>query len=128
MKIVIETIPHNEQRYETVGDWFRDAEGVLHIKVSEMSNPHHEFLVAMHELAEVWLCEQRDITDQEVTRFDEMFEMERAHGEHSEDSEAGDDPRAPYRDEHFFATNIERMLAYELGVDWEEYNAEIMAL
>ena len=39
MKIVIETIPHAQQRYPTCGDWYTDDSG-LHIKVSEeMGDP-----------------------------------------------------------------------------------------
>ncbi len=42
--------------------------------------------------------------------------------------EPGDDPRAPYHAEHAFATAIEEMLAKELGVDLDAYEAAIAAL
>ena len=35
---------------------------------------------------------------------------------------------APYRKEHFFATNLERLLAAELKVDWFEYDRYVDAL
>lgn len=36
-----------------------------------------------------------------------------------------DRPQIPYRREHFTATNIERQVAAELGVDWKEYEQAI---
>jgi len=35
--------------------------------------------------------------------------------------EPGDDPRAPYYREHQFASGMERLMAAELGVDWQQY-------
>lgn len=128
MRIVIETTPHDLQRYETVGDWYETPDGTLHIRVSDMKDKHYEFLVAMHELIEAWLCKQRGITDAEVTAFDVAFESARARGEYADDAEPGAHPDAPYHDEHFFATNIERMLAYEMGIDWEAYDKMVMSL
>ena len=40
----------------------------------------------------------------------------------------GDHPKAPYRAEHFFATNLERLFSSELGVDWFEYDRDVDAL
>jgi hypothetical protein len=42
--------------------------------------------------------------------------------------EPGDHEHAPYRREHFFATNLERLLSAELGVDWFEYDRDVDAL
>ena len=122
MKIVIETIPHKEQRYDTCGDWYRDKEGTLRIKVSQEIGDKAAALVAVHELVEVLLCEDRGITQIAVDKFDVEFEDERKPGN---TDEPGDDPKAPYRKEHFFATNIERLLGAELGVDWAMYDAAI---
>ena len=79
-------------------------------------------LVAVHELVEVLLCEDRGITQIAVDKFDVEFEDERKPGN---TDEAGDDPKAPYRKEHFFATNIERLLGAELGVDWTMYDKAV---
>lgn len=122
MKIVIETVPHKSHRYATCGDWFRDQEGTLHIKVSEEIGETAAFLVALHELIEHKLCEKRGITQNTVDCFDVQFEDERKPGN---TDEPGDDPKAPYRKEHFFATSIERLVAAELGVDWTMYDAAI---
>lgn len=125
MKIIIETIPHKSHRYPTVGDWFRDSENTLHIKVSEEIGDKSALLVALHELIEVTLCEERGITCDQVDKFDKAYENARPEGD---ESEPGDSPDAPYRREHFFATNIERLMAAEMGVDWSEYDASINAL
>ena len=128
MKIVIQTIPHQDHRYETCGDYWVDKEGTIQVRVSQMSDQRYEALVAVHEIVEKLLCSQRGITDAEIDAFDIAFEKERAEGMHGDDVEAGDDKRAPYRKEHFFATSIERLLAAELGVDWATYDNEVMSL
>jgi hypothetical protein len=125
MKIQLRTIPHSEQRYETVGDWENLPDGSLRISVSDMGNDDYAFLVAIHELVEVWLCNKRGITDEAVSAFDIEYEKNRPEGD---ESEPGDHPDAPYRKEHFFATNIERMIALELGVDWGKYDKAVMSL
>lgn len=125
MNINIKTIPHNEQRYETVGDWWFDENGDLQIRVSDVGNPKYEFLVAYHELAEVMLCKDRGITTEEVDTFDKNFEANRPEGN---EDEPGDDPNAPYRKEHFFATSLERLVAAELNVDWNKYDETINKL
>jgi hypothetical protein len=124
MRIVIETIPHSKQRYETVGDWQWTPKG-LRITVSAMGDWKKEFLVAFHELAEVMLCKDRDILQSVVDQFDMAFEANRVAGN---EDEPGDDPEAPYRKEHFFATTVERLMAAELGVDWKEYEDTVEAL
>jgi hypothetical protein len=90
-----------------------------------MGNDDYAFLVAIHELVEVWLCNKRGITDEAVSAFDIEYEKNRPEGD---ESEPGNHPDAPYRKEHFFATNIERMIALELGLDWEKYSKAVMSL
>jgi hypothetical protein len=60
MKIVIETIPHLDQRYKTCGDWFYEGED-LHIKVSDLKDWKKEATIAVHELVEAILCKQQCI-------------------------------------------------------------------
>lgn len=116
MKIILETVRHVDQRYETWGDWYYDPDGTLHIKVSadipELPTEDHHFLIALHELVEVWLCKKRGITAEQVDAHDFQFESEG----HPADAEPGDDPRAPYRNEHRFAMLIEHLMARELGL------------
>ncbi len=125
MRVVIETIPHGSQRYETVGDWWFDPDGTLQIRTSDMGNEDYEILVALHELVEVLLCKKRGITDEVVSAFDVAFEAARVEGN---EDEPGDDPAAPYRKEHLFATGVEKLLAAELGVDWKTYDKAVMSL
>lgn len=120
-KIIIETIDPDKCRYaahgvDTLGDWFLDDEGSLHIQIapiSEFPNDDQDvmcdsgFLIALHELIEAKLCLSRGITQQSVDTFDFGFA-----GFH----EPGDDANAPYRREHRFACVIEHLMAHELGM------------
>lgn len=112
MNIHILKVPSSEQRYDTWGDWYYEAESVLIIKVSddvpEMPTDDHQNLIALHELVEVLLCRKRGITQKQVDDFD--F----ANGDC--EGEPGDLPDAPYRKEHRFAMLIEHLMAHELGI------------
>ena len=119
MNINIKVIEHKKHRYPTVGDWFYDKNGGLQIRVSKMSDPRYEQLVAFHELFEAMLCDAQGIDEQAVTDFDVAFTGQ---------GEPGDDPRAPYHVQHCKATAMERLLAAELGVDWNEYGQEVSLL
>jgi len=123
---VISQVPHRKQRYETVGDWIpgRPAE----IRVSKMKDQRYVFLVALHEIIEYELCKKNGISDNEVVAFDVNFEAERRRNMHPVEAEPGNDPRAPYRDEHDFATMIEMMVAQKLGVKWSAYEKTLMSL
>lgn len=125
MRIEIQTIPHDQHRYETVGDYYHNPDNTMQIRVSDMGDWRMEFLVAVHEAIEFALCEVRGITEQDITAFDKGFEANREPDNHDE---PGDHPHAPYRREHFFATSIERLIAAELGVDWAEYERKVTAL
>lgn len=128
MNVTIQVIPHSKQRYPTVGDWFFDKRGNLTIRVSKLSDWRREMLVAFHELAEVLVCKHRKISQASVDRFDKQFEKDRAKGKHGEDDEPGDDRKAPYRKQHFFATNVEALLCDQLDVDWASYESELSNL
>lgn len=114
----IKTIPHNFQLYPTVGNYIDYDDGSQRIFVSEVGNEDYEFCIAIHELIESHICRKRGIKNQDITNFDCKFESERKPGD---ETEAGDDKNAPYKREHFFATSIERLVAAELGIDWEIY-------
>jgi hypothetical protein len=121
------TIPNSEHRYPTVGDYWETADSV-EVRVSSMSDVRFEQLVLIHELVEIFLMQHRKIVLDESDKFDILFEKEREEGKHGVIDEPGDDPRCPYGREHRFAENIERMLAHELGVDWNEYTKTVMEL
>lgn len=123
--IHIRTIPHHLQRYPTVGDYYTHPNGVRQLQVSAMGNPDYEFLVALHELIESHLVQKRGIPDSAIDEFDMWYERTRTPGDQTE---PGDDPGAPYRREHQFATVIERLVAHELGVDWWNYERKVNSL
>lgn len=119
MKIVIESVEHAKQRYPTVGDWFYKSDVVhgkrLCIRVSKELEHDEKCLVAIHELVECILCRRDGVTQAQVDQWD------RDHP----DEEPGDNPNAPYHRQHMFATEIERTIAKELGVDWLLYEEHI---
>jgi hypothetical protein len=122
MKINIETVPHEGQRYPTVGDYWEE-DGVVQVRVSEMDDWRYVILVAVHELVEMMLTRYRGVPEEAISAFDVAFEEARERG--AAHGEPGDAPDAPYRREHFFATNLERLLAAELGVDWAAYEHHV---
>src|SRR5664280_805781 len=111
MEISIKTIPHNQQRYETVGDYWWDENGNLQIRVSDMGNQDFEYLVAEHELKEAYLCKKRGIKEPDIMAFDIA---------HPDSDEPGAEPDAPYYKEHMFASAIEMLIAEQLNVNWQE--------
>lgn len=119
MRIVIETIPHAEQRYPTVGDWWVDQAGTWQIRVSEMGNEKAAFLVGIHELVEMATCLSDGVTQEEVDKFDRHYAGE---------GEPGDDMDAPYWKQHQLATTVERQAAQWLQVDWNEYEKLVDSL
>lgn len=130
MKIIIQSKSPDDMRYGTLGDWYYKNEDydlrvtgpVLYIDVAttrdilgNMAPPDaftedQMFLIALHELIEVKLCEARGITQDMVDSFDLHFE------EQGLDGEPGDHPNAPYRAEHRFAMIVEHLMAHELGM------------
>ena len=130
MNVEIKVIPHKSQRYETVGDWYfsfgvvnaKKVKKNLEIKVSDMKNWKYEMLVAVHELVEFLLCEDRGIIQKDCDRFDMKFEADRLKGKHSATAEPGRSKKAPYYREHKFASKIEKLLAEELNVNWKKYD------
>lgn len=125
LDIKIATIPHQDQRYPTCGDWQSHFDTSIEIYVSDMNNWRMEACVAVHELVEALLCRHHEVDGMAVDVFDMQYEKNRPEGDHSE---PGDDPGAPYRKEHCFATGIERLLVAELGLDWRTYENVINAL
>lgn len=108
----IKSIPHDQQQYDTMGDWYRTADGTMQIRVDNMGDWRKELIVAIHEMVEAALCEHRGISESVVSEFDKS---------HPNSPQPGDEPDAPYRLEHEFATDIERLIGRQLGVDLQSY-------
>lgn len=133
-RIVIEVIPHSEQFYDTVGDYrvrpYKDGltgvEGEeLVIRVSRMSDLRYQRLVAIHELAEIYLLGDTPVEVDDIDKFDMAFETTREEGNLDE---PGDCVVSPYRNQHCFATAIERMMCAAFGLSWKEYEDEVNSL
>lgn len=122
MKINIETIPHSEQRYDTCGDYWTDADGTLQVRVSDTGDETYNQAVILHELWERFLIKVQETV---VDDFDIDFEKNRVKGN---EDEPGDDTRSPYRDEHCTATGIERIFIGLKGKSWKEYDSSINLL
>jgi hypothetical protein len=120
MRITIETIRHEDQRYSTCGDWLFPDPNHLVVHVSEMGDWRYEMAVAAHEMVEALLCQASGVSQEQVDAFDNSFS--------SEDGEPGDDPEAPYHKQHCFATAVERLLIAALGVSWADYEEAVEAL
>lgn len=113
-RIIIEAIPPDKMRLEAYrsegcGDWYWDQEGNLQIRVASTTDAVDDdevFLIALHELVEAKLCLKHGITEGAVDAFDKAFEG---------DTEPGDAPLAPYRNEHRAAMLIEHAMALMLG-------------
>jgi len=122
MKIIIESIPHKDQRYDTCGDyWIDPKDRTVHIKVSELDSLPEMLCIAIHELVEWALCDVEGIDNDEITSFDEAHDG-------ADGSEPGDDTSAPYYKQHQIATGVERIVAAEMGVDWAAYEEDIRRL
>ena len=126
--IVVETLPYDQMRYPSAGDYLTDDLGTLEVWVAALPDRRYESLVAIHEIVEATLCREAGVTEAEIDQFDLQFEADRALGRHSPDAEPGDDPGAPYRRQHLMATAIEKMVAAALGVDWRAYEDAVNAL
>jgi hypothetical protein len=115
-RIIIEGIEPDKMRLEVYqkedyGDWHFDAEGNVHVQIACIGdkNPWDDedaFLVALHELVEARLCFKADVTQGAVDAFDAAYQG---------DGEPGDEPTAPYREQHRDATIIEHLVALFFG-------------
>jgi hypothetical protein len=147
VNILATVIPHASQRYPTTGDWYFEqlptGRWVLKVLVSEMPDERYETLVQIHEIIEAALCKQAGIREEVVSEFDNAYEKARPKDFDyiglsgyrcpggciiTQESEPGDDIHAPYYRQHQLATSVERMLAVEMGVSWNEYEAANLAL
>lgn len=118
MDILITTIPHKHQRYDTAGD-YQDFGYRWLLTVSKLPDWRMEAALVIHELVEMFLTKHRGITWEEVDRFDI---------EHPELDDPGADPRAPYHLEHLASEQLEKQMCLLLGLDWDQHQAILDAL
>lgn len=123
--------------------------GTVKVLTSELGDWRMSMCCAVHELVETLLCVNDGVDEVQVSAFDTLYEEVRVEVLRlgfipvdlkaaeviksvfgcdcipTEESEPGEDRHAPYRKQHAFADGIERLLANQLGVVWDEY-AEIV--
>src|SRR5215831_675841 len=104
--IRIDVIPHEHQRYNTLGDYF-EVDDILHFKISDMGNRNYEFLILVHEMVERHICQTMGVTDQQIDDWD---------FEHLDAYEPGAVNGCPYALAHLVAEQFERSLANMIGV------------
>lgn len=125
MKIIIDIIPHNKQRYNTPGDYWVDENDDIQVRVSKLNNEIYEMAIAIHELYEFSLLRKRGITEPEILAFDELFELKRKRVNTDEPGFAED---SPYRLEHTLATSAEMAFIGTAGESWNKYDKTVIAL
>jgi hypothetical protein len=123
MKIVMKVIPHLDQRYDTVGDYWEDPDGTIQFRVSDMGDVRMNVQVLVHEFLEYMQLRYKGIKEEDVLAFDLAVPDSSPYAD-----DPGFNPAAPYHKEHVFSDCIERLLAREWDLSWEDYEATIDAL
>ena len=127
MMIQVRSTPQAHIRADQVGDWWFTRLSIV-VHVLETMSPESQLAVAIHELVEAYLCREHGVSDKAVVAFDEQYEKERKEGKHSSADEPGDDPAAPYREEHRAATMVEKAVCEALGLSWQEHEQWLQEL
>ena len=112
MRIEIKSIDPAAIRYSTCGDWQWLPDGSMKVSVPDYANRNSEFLVALHEMVEAWLCRKDHITEAEVSSWDMN---------NPELEEPGDSKNAPYHHQHMVAMNVERIVCEAMKIPWEDH-------
>lgn len=124
MNIDIKVVTHDQMRPNVHGaDWYfeiRDGVETLVVRIEPMANWKYEALLQMHEAFEAILCKASGVTVEQVDKFDTQYDLT-----HPIDCNAGDDPEAPYRREHTYATAVERIMAGAMNVCWDTYDRDL---
>lgn len=124
MNIHILSVPNEEIKLRkgfTGSDWWWDEAGDLQVRVAtELEDWRERMALAIHESAEALMCKHNGVTVAQVDEFDKKLKQDQPN-----DVNAGDEPDAPYRLEHTYATAIERVLTGVLGVDWKAYDTRL---
>ena len=105
--INIQIIPHAEMRDQSqFGDYWRDPDGSLQIRVSEYADPRDARDIAIHELLEAWRCAEAGIPFDAIDRFDL---------DHTDHPDPGLLPYAPYHTQHVLSMAVEYLIAQQDG-------------
>lgn len=123
--IIIKTIPPEEQRYDTAGDyWETDTE--IHFRISKQKIEQSEVAILLHEITEFFLTKQHGITEPEIMAYDLAWDEKLNKGETIAD-EPGSEPGCIYADEHNIALIIERIFCMAAGINWNEHDDQLIS-
>jgi hypothetical protein len=114
-RIILEVIPHEQQRLDALGDWFFTQEGNLTVRVSDLGDWRYNFLVLRHEMDEAILCMHNGITT-------EMVDEDQAKLLPTDDPDSYSGfPGARLQNQHNDALAAEWQMSRLLSVNWESY-------
>ena len=117
-RIVMEVIPHQDQRYETLGDYWMDADGTLQFRTSDLGDWRYNFSILLHEFIEYAVLLHKGVPESDVLAFDLAVKPDSKYAE-----DPGFDPAAPYHREHVLADTMERLLSifleFEVSDPWD---------
>lgn len=121
---IIKVVPFKKVRNNGYGDYFETPKQRQFL-IADVDNEDFHLAVAIHELIEEYDTRRHGILESEINEFDAYFEEERELGLHGEDEEPGDDERSIYREQHQFATSIEKQIVEHFGYTWDDYNKQL---
>lgn len=116
MKIVAET--KDDIRNSDLGDYFT-IDGVDHYEIRSTGNEFYDMLILLHEMVEYTLLKKEGIREEIINEWD---------ANHMDAIDPALVKGSPYKEQHIFAENIERMVCQKLGLDWNEYDEHVMNL
>ena len=111
----MKVIPHSDQRYDTLGDYWIDEDGTWQFRVSDMGDWRYNFSVLLHEFVEFALLQHKGVSEEDVLAFDLAVPQDSPYAD-----DPGFDPKAPYHEEHVYADCMERLIAPKLGMSFTD--------
>ena len=119
-KIVYQTTPHEEQDYDTAGNYWEGFDCDEYRASKLPQGWRAELAVFVHEMVEFQLCKEAGIKEPDIAYFD-------THGGKDSD-DPGTMKSAPYHSQHQTATSIEKYIIKKLGLNWDEYDKDFLKL
>lgn len=103
-------------RYRSAGDYFNVGFDT-YIQAVAQKSEDAEFLVLLHEFFEWYATKRAGIPEETILAYDLA---------HPDSYEPGAEPDSPYREWHNKAELLERTAAMLLGIDWKEYEDNLI--
>ena len=88
-EVHIKLVPLSTIRNNDVGDYFWEGDS-LFINVVDLPEYSHSMLIAIHELIEAFMTDYQGIKEEDINKFDALYDAERVGGLHA-DEEPGFD-------------------------------------